>query len=53
MKEIGKFKRQGCTGSKEEKRDQGKRRETWEGIKHLVGLCVLYCENSLLPLATI
>jgi len=44
MKERG--KRKGCTGSKEEKRDQGKRRGTWEGIKRWV--CVLYCENALL-----
>jgi len=31
MKERG--KRKGCAGSKEKKRDQGKRRGTWEGIK--------------------
>jgi len=38
--------RKGTTGSKEEKREQGKRRGTWEVIKKEV--CVPYSANKLL-----
>jgi len=39
-------KREGTTGSKEEKRDQGTGRRIWERIKN--GVYVPYCESTLL-----
>ena len=46
MKEREGKDKKGTAGSKQEKRDQGKRRRTWEGIKN--GVCVPYCQSALL-----